>query len=245
VAVDAARRPRLSPLPLSGRALDQLQGQPTNLVTEMDRGAETIVVEAIRARFPDHADPGRGDGALPGAPAQPRIVTLDGTTNYAHGLPSTRCRSARGRGELAVGVVYDPSARCFVAERGRGATLNDAPIRVSTTPRMAESLSAPATQRIPGRRATTSPSTRAHLPLHSVRSIGSRCSGGRGGRRPARRPTGHARGWTWRGRVRSARRVAPSRRCTAGRSTWGPVHHRHERRQPVEISKPSRGRVTR
>jgi myo-inositol-1(or 4)-monophosphatase len=40
-----------------------------------------------------------------------------------------------------VGVVYDPSREeCCVAERGRGATLNDAPIRVSTTPRMAESL---------------------------------------------------------------------------------------------------------
>ena len=144
VAVDAARRAGTFLRSRFGtRPTISYKGSPTNLVTEMDRGAETIIVEAIRARFPDHAILAEESGALPGAPAHRWIVDpLDGTTNYAHGLPIYAVSiGLEVAGELAVGVVYDPSREeCFVAERGRGATLNDAPIRVSTTPRMAESL---------------------------------------------------------------------------------------------------------
>ena len=67
---------------------------------------------------------------------------LDGTTNYAHGLP-IYCVSIALEldGDLAVGVLYDPSRdECFVAERGRGATLNGAPLRVSATPTLEQSL---------------------------------------------------------------------------------------------------------
>ena len=144
VAVDAARRAGAFLRSCFGsRPSISYKGSPTNLVTEMDRGAETIIVEAIRARFPDHAILAEESGALPGAPAHRWIVDpLDGTTNYAHGLPIYGVSiGLEVEGALAVGVVYDPSREeCFVAERGRGATLNDAPIRVSTTPRMAESL---------------------------------------------------------------------------------------------------------
>jgi len=144
VAVDAARRAGAFLRSRFGsRPAVSYKGSPTNLVTEMDRGAETIIVEAIRARFPDHAILAEESGALPGAPAHRWIVDpLDGTTNYAHGLPIYGVSiGLEVDGALAVGVVYDPSRdECFVAERGRGATLNDAPIRVSPTPRMAESL---------------------------------------------------------------------------------------------------------
>jgi myo-inositol-1(or 4)-monophosphatase len=119
------------------------KGSSTNLVTEMDRGAEAIILEAIRARFPSHGVLAEESGARSGTEAHRWIVDpLDGTTNYAHGLP-IYCVSIALEldGELAVGVLYDPSRdECFVAERGRGTTLNGAPLRVSTTPALELSL---------------------------------------------------------------------------------------------------------
>jgi myo-inositol-1(or 4)-monophosphatase len=144
VAVDAARRAGAFLRSRFGsRPAVSYKGSPTNLVTEMDRGAEAMIVETIRARFPDHAILAEESGALPGAPAHRWIVDpLDGTTNYAHGFPIYGVSiGLEVDGALEVGVVYDPSREeCFVAERGRGATLNGAPVRVSPTPRMAESL---------------------------------------------------------------------------------------------------------
>jgi len=70
------------------------------------------------------------------------VDPLDGTTNYAHGLPIYGVSIALELdGVLAVGVLYDPNRdECFVAERGRGATVNGAPLRVSGTSSLAESL---------------------------------------------------------------------------------------------------------
>ncbi len=127
------------------------KGSPTNLVTEMDRGAEAIILEAIRSRFPDHRILAEESGALPGAgheagqgagPYRWIVDPLDGTTNYAHGFPIYGVSIAlEFDSTVTLGVVYDPSREeCFVAERGRGATLNGAPVRVSATPVLAESL---------------------------------------------------------------------------------------------------------
>lgn len=119
------------------------KGSPTNLVTEMDRRAEALIIESIRAHFPDHAVLAEESGRLEGARGYRWIVDpLDGTTNYAHGLPIYAVSIALEiDGRLALGVVYEPARdECLVAERGRGASLNGAPIRVSTTARLNESL---------------------------------------------------------------------------------------------------------
>ena len=119
------------------------KGSPTNLVTEMDRGAEAIILDAIRAHFPGHSILAEESGALAGREPHRWIVDpLDGTTNYAHGFPIYAVSIAfELDGDLAVAVVYDPSREeCFVAERGRGATLNGAPLQVSATPALGESL---------------------------------------------------------------------------------------------------------
>ena len=119
------------------------KGSSTNLVTEMDRGAEAIILAAIRARFPGHSILAEESGALAGAAPYRWIVDpLDGTTNYAHGFPIYAVSVALERaGDLELGVVYDPSRdECFVAERGGGATLNGTPLRVSPTPVLGESL---------------------------------------------------------------------------------------------------------
>jgi myo-inositol-1(or 4)-monophosphatase len=70
------------------------------------------------------------------------VDPLDGTTNYAHGFPIYGVSIALERdGALEVGVIYDPSREeLFVAERGRGATLNGVPLRVSATATLGESL---------------------------------------------------------------------------------------------------------
>jgi len=119
------------------------KGSPTNLVTEMDHRAEALIVEAIHSRFPNHAILAEEAGALGGPGSHRWIVDpLDGTTNYAHGLPVYAVSIALEiDGRLALGVVYDPNRdECFVAERGRGARLNGALLRVSTTGSLNESL---------------------------------------------------------------------------------------------------------
>jgi len=145
VAVEAARAAgRLLRDELSGVRHIAYKGMPTNLVTEMDQRAEAEILERLRGAFPDDAILSEEHGvAASGRSGRRWIVDpLDGTTNYAHGLPifgvSIALETERG---VVLGVVYDPSRdELFVGERGRGATLNDAPIRVSATATLGESL---------------------------------------------------------------------------------------------------------
>lgn len=115
----------------------------SDLVTALDRQAETLVVGHLRAAFPDHtvlAEEGSTGG---GDPVHRWLVDpLDGTTNYAHGYPCFAVSVAYERaGQVVVGVVYDPLRdELFTAEAGRGAWLNGQPLRVSPTGRLIESL---------------------------------------------------------------------------------------------------------
>lgn len=144
VAVEAARAAgRLLRDELSGARRIAYKGSPTNLVTEMDQRAEALILGRLRGAFPDDAILAEERGAAGGRSGRRWIVDpLDGTTNYAHGLPlfgvSIALEEAR---RLVLGVVYDPMRdELFVGERGGGATLNDAPIRVSATRSIDESL---------------------------------------------------------------------------------------------------------
>ena len=68
---------------------------------------------------------------------------LDGTTNFAHAYPAFRgvAGARRGHGDLSSAIVHDPIRdETFVAERGRGATLNDEPIAVSSGPALDDAL---------------------------------------------------------------------------------------------------------
>jgi len=70
------------------------------------------------------------------------VDPLDGTTNYAHGMPFFAVSIALEiDGRVALGVVYDPNREeCFTARRGAGAFLNGTRLRVSETPALDESL---------------------------------------------------------------------------------------------------------
>jgi myo-inositol-1(or 4)-monophosphatase len=117
---------------------DKTDAAIRSLVTRADVRAEKLIADAILAAYPEHhivGEEGGGMGAaIDGAPYRWYIDPLDGTTNYAHGLPHW-CVSVALAGPDGVplaGVVYAPMLdECFAAARGAGATLNGAPIRVS------------------------------------------------------------------------------------------------------------------
>jgi myo-inositol-1(or 4)-monophosphatase len=107
-----------------------------DLVTEVDRECEAAIVDALARRFPgDDILAEEGAGLRKTSTRRWIVDPLDGTVNYAHGLPFFCCAIAlEEAGELAAGVVYDPNRdELFAAERGKGATLNGRPIRVSGT----------------------------------------------------------------------------------------------------------------
>src|SRR6266705_834260 len=119
------------------------KGSPTNLVTEMDARAEALIVDRLLGAFPDDAILAEERGAQAGRSGRRWIIDpLDGTTNYAHGLPTFGVSIALETDKrVELGVVFDPNLdELFVAERGRGATVNDQPLAVSTTGTLDESL---------------------------------------------------------------------------------------------------------
>lgn len=115
-----------------------------DLVTEVDVEVERMVRDLIGVRFPDHDVLAEelGAGSRPGATHRWIFDPIDGTTNFAHGVPIF-CASLALEidGEVVVGAVYDPNRReLFTAERGIGAWLNGAPIRVSAAVSLIEAL---------------------------------------------------------------------------------------------------------
>lgn len=114
-----------------------------DLVTAADRASEHLIVTRLKERFPSHGIVAE-EGGRAEMQAEMRwyVDPLDGTTNFAHGYPMWNVTLALARkGEVLAGVVYDPLNReLFAAERGAGARLNGAPIRVSTNSVLNDSL---------------------------------------------------------------------------------------------------------
>src|SRR2546426_4628776 len=102
-----------------------------DLVTEVDLAVERMFRDFVAGRFPDHqvlAEELGGSAAIPPGPCWV-FDPIDGTTNYAHGLPIF-CASLALEidGVPEVAAVYDPNRRGLVTPpRGRGAVLYRAP----------------------------------------------------------------------------------------------------------------------
>ena len=115
-----------------------------NLVTEVDLEIEKSFRETVAERFPDHAVLGEELGGSATPPAGPCWVfdPIDGTTNFAHGLPIFCSAVALEVGGVAaVAAVYDPTRKeLFTAERGSGAFLNGRPIRVSAASALVDAM---------------------------------------------------------------------------------------------------------
>jgi myo-inositol-1(or 4)-monophosphatase len=114
-----------------------------DLVTDADLASEQAIIAAIRAQYPGHSilaeESGLNDG---GREWRWLVDPLDGTVNFAHGLPFFAVSIAfAGGGDILAGVVLNPlSGELFSARRGKGAELNGKPIRVSATDRVSEAL---------------------------------------------------------------------------------------------------------
>ena len=111
-----------------------------DLVTDVDRACEQLIVDAIQAERLGDAILAEEGGGTDDPDAEWRWVIdpLDGTANYAHGYPRF-CVSIgiEQRGVATVGVVYDPLLdELFSAVRGRGARLNDRPLQVGAETRL-------------------------------------------------------------------------------------------------------------
>jgi myo-inositol-1(or 4)-monophosphatase len=120
------------------------KSRPIDLVTEVDRACEALIVEALRRERPGDDVLAEEGGAHADAGAAWRwiIDPLDGTVNYAHGYPCF-CVSigVEHDGERRVGVVYDPLRdELFEAVRGGGARRNGRPIRVSAAASVGRAL---------------------------------------------------------------------------------------------------------
>lgn len=118
-------------------------GQETNLVTELDREAESLIIKTLLTQYPDHDVLAEESGSRSNASEYRWVIDpIDGTTNFASGLPIF-CVSIglEYRGNIVLGVIYDPSRdELFTAERGKGAFLNGLSIRVSSTASLIESV---------------------------------------------------------------------------------------------------------
>jgi myo-inositol-1(or 4)-monophosphatase len=138
-----------------GKAADiQVKTSRHDLVTEVDKSTETLIRNLIHTYFPSHAILGE-EGAAPGTEGSKRALEavqsaeyvwivdpIDGTTNFIHGFPFFSVSIALAyRGEVIVGVVYDPSHdEMFVAEKGKGAYVRGRRMSVSTEATLADSL---------------------------------------------------------------------------------------------------------
>jgi myo-inositol-1(or 4)-monophosphatase len=122
----------------------QEKGRPGDLVTEADKLAEAEVLKVLKRHLPDHQILAEESGALGNTDSEYlwAIDPLDGTTNYAHGLPlAATSVGLMINGVPSVGAVYNPfSDELFQAATGLGATCNRRPIAVSTTKELSKSL---------------------------------------------------------------------------------------------------------
>ncbi len=117
---------------------------PANFVTAADKRAEeTLYAELTKAR-PGYCFLGEEGGRRDGADKSHVWIVdpLDGTTNFLHGIPQFAISIALEReGAIVAGLVYNPAVEeLFIAEKGKGAFLNDQRIRVAGRKRLADSV---------------------------------------------------------------------------------------------------------
>ncbi len=113
------------------------------LVTEADTESENEIIAIISSAFPDHGILSEECGMLSSSSEYRWIIDpLDGTVNFAHGVPIFCISIALTfNGNRVLGVVFNPvSKELFTAISGQGAQLNGRPIQVSSVADVSESL---------------------------------------------------------------------------------------------------------
>ena len=146
IAIDAARRAGLFLKENVGKIknIEEKLGNEKNLVTEIDKKSEQIIVDILRRNYPSHQILGEEGGGQGEQSAEYKWVIdpLDGTTNYTHAFP-VFCVSIglEVKGEVVLGVLYDPNFDdLFWAEKGKGAYLNGKRLSVSKVSALKKSM---------------------------------------------------------------------------------------------------------
>ncbi len=115
-----------------------------DFVSRADVAAENIIREELMGARPTYGWLGEESGETPGQDPTRRWIVdpLDGTTNFLHGLPHWAVSIAlEHKGEITSAVVFDPAKdELYWAEKGAGAWMNEARIRVSGRRQMAEAV---------------------------------------------------------------------------------------------------------
>jgi myo-inositol-1(or 4)-monophosphatase len=117
---------------------------PANFVTAADHRAEEILRAELTKARPGYGFLGEEGGREDGADKSHCWIVdpLDGTTNFLHGIPQFAISIGLERDDVMVaGVIYNPAnEELFVAERGKGAFLNEQRLRVANRRRMNEAV---------------------------------------------------------------------------------------------------------
>ena len=114
-----------------------------DLVTEMDHKSEAYLLGEVQGDFPEHHVLSEESGVIQGNDDHIWYIDpLDGTVNYAHHIPIFSVSIAYAhKGKLTLGAVYDPMRdEMFLAERGKGASLNGQALKVSSVTELQRSL---------------------------------------------------------------------------------------------------------
>jgi myo-inositol-1(or 4)-monophosphatase len=122
---------------------------PADFVSKADRAAERTLYDELSKARPDWGFLLEESGEIEGDPNKPRFIIdpLDGTTNFLHGIPHFAISIAveetlvSGKREIMSALIYNPvTDESFWAEKGRGAWLQDARLRVSARRNLDEAL---------------------------------------------------------------------------------------------------------
>jgi len=143
VAIDAALRSGALIKKSVGKTKKISHKGRINLVTDVDKASERIIIKTILKAFPDHSILSEESRPTHGESGYKWIIDpIDGTTNFARQFPFF-CNSIglEKGGEIILGIVYDPMRdELFFAEKGKGAYLNNKRIRVSTVKQMTDAF---------------------------------------------------------------------------------------------------------
>jgi myo-inositol-1(or 4)-monophosphatase len=117
---------------------------PANFVSAADHRAEHVLHEELMTARPGYSFLGEEGGKREGSDKTHTWIVdpLDGTTNFLHGIPQFAISIGLERdGTIVAGLVYNPiTEEMFVAERGKGAFLNDRRLRVAGRKRLADAV---------------------------------------------------------------------------------------------------------
>jgi myo-inositol-1(or 4)-monophosphatase len=114
-----------------------------NLVTQIDKSAELLITDYIKKTYPAHNILAEESGEVNNNSEYLWVVDpLDGTTNFAHGLPIFSVSiGLKRKDEIIIGVIYDVMQDVvFSCEKGSGSFANGVPINVNNNDQLSHSL---------------------------------------------------------------------------------------------------------